>query len=394
MPPADPIDFFAQAKARSLHKLDLFAKYLAPLSYKWGSRIGRGRKGWRHVWVVDAFAGAGAYQPAGGGRVQDGSPLIAAKWAKRLAIERRYPVVKCLNVERDETCFAELERNLAPWKDVATCLGGTFAEQLDAILATVADDPVFFFLDPFGINGIEMDTVQRLIERRGKTELLVHFSDRTFLRMAGHLSETGERVSVSVKVAEAKLARLDAVMGTKRWRLLWARRDVDTDAAMEGTVSLYLEQLRERGMTHAHQVRIRDRHSDKPSYRLVFCTRSAHGIDLMSDIACRYERGLAAEEAAGALTLWHETEERQRLTDLRDRLYAAGLQRQTATREELVHELAPQLFGQHLRSEFARAVRELVETGLITRASSAGIEEREPLRFVEPPQGSLLSQEL
>ena len=37
-----------------------------------------------------------------------------------------------------------------------------------------------------------------------------------------------------------------------------------------------------------------------------------------------------------------------------------------------------------------RVLRELVRAGLIDRSSPTGIEQREPLRFTEPAQGSLL----
>ena len=326
-----------------------------------------------------------------GARAEDGSPLIAAKWAKRVSIDRRYDVVRCINVERDAKCFADLEHELAPWRDLVTNLQGSFADKLPYVLEEIGEDPAFFFLDPFGVNGIEMDVLAPLIDREGKTELLIHFSDKTFLRMAGHLDENGERLPVGFKLAESKLAKLDSFIGTKRWRLLWARPDVDTEQAIAGTVDLYLGVLRDRGFTYAHQIPIRDHYSDRPSYRLIFCTRSAHGVDLMSDRACRYERQLKDVDDAGARTLFQDDEEREALTHLRDRVYEAGLRRGTASTLELVHELCPELFGRYLRSEYAKVVRELVDRALIDRSSPRGIDERELLRFVEPPQGSLLA---
>jgi len=71
------------------------------------------------------------------GRLRDGSPLVAAKWAQRVRIERRYPVVRCLNVEADRENFAELERNLAPWREVAIALPGEFADHVDDIIETI-----------------------------------------------------------------------------------------------------------------------------------------------------------------------------------------------------------------------------------------------------------------
>ncbi len=199
-PPSDPLDFFAQAKARSLHKLNILDGYIRPFTYKLGSTAGLGRQQ-RHVWIIDGFAGAGSYQPGDDGRAHDGSPLLAAKWARRIQIERRYPLVRCINVERDTDCYAELLKNLAPWRDVAISLEGAFSEHLEDIIDAIGHDPALFFLDPFGVTGADMSVIKRIASREGKTELLLHFSDKTFLRMAGHLDDRGDRLPVGRKLA-------------------------------------------------------------------------------------------------------------------------------------------------------------------------------------------------
>jgi hypothetical protein len=51
--------------------------------------------------------------------------------------------------------------------------------------------------------------------------LLLHFSDKTFKRMAGHLNENAARTPVGVKSANTKLLKLDRVMGTPLWRRIW-----------------------------------------------------------------------------------------------------------------------------------------------------------------------------
>jgi three-Cys-motif partner protein len=109
--------------------------------------------------------------------------------------------------------------------------------------------------------------------------------------MAGHLDDRGNRQPVGHKLAESKLAALDDLIGTKRWRLLCAP-GVDTEVAIDQVADLYLEQLRDRGWQYAHQIRMREHHADRPAYRLMFATGSPHGVELMSDIACRYEQSL------------------------------------------------------------------------------------------------------
>ena len=92
------------------------------------------------------------------------------------------------------------------------------------------------------------------------------------------------------------------------------------------------------------------------------------------------------------MTFWTEQEERQRLTDLRDAVHEVGLRRRVATREQIIHELAPKLFGRYVSSEYAKVIRELVTAGLIDRPTPTGIKPREEPRFIEPDQGSRLSR--
>jgi three-Cys-motif partner protein len=379
-PPSDPIDFFAQPKIASLHKLGLLGKYLKPLTYKLGS-------GWRHIWIIDGFAGSGAYETG-----EHGSPRLAATWAREEELRRGHPLLRCINVERDPGCYEQLARNLAPWKDLVTNLHGEFADHLDEILARIDRDPAFFFLDPFGINGIEIEVIEKILHRRGrKTEILLHLSDKSFKRMAGHSDEDDGRSSTAVKLGESKLARLDAVVGTPLWRPRWEGEVPDTDTAMDATAELYLSQLRERGFRYAHQIRVRDALDARPRFRLVFCTGSPHGVELMSDIACVYERSLwdAAHEGTFDLVLAEEGRKRGD-GDLRDLVHRTGLVAGDITRQQIVHLMAPRLFGKHRTSDYAKAIRQLVDSGGIDRASSKGIDDHESLRFVSLDQQSLL----
>ena len=383
-PPSTQDEFFDEPRAVSLHKLNLYGDYLTPWTYKLAS-------GFRNLHVVDGFAGAGMYRRAQDGKVQDGSPRVAAVWAAEQERVRGYPVLQCINVEADAGRYAELQRNLAPWPGLVTNLPGTFAANLDAILERVQRNPVFFFLDPFGVAGIEMALIEQILKRGGRhNELLIHFSDRAFKRMAGHVVNR-DRLPVGRKVAESKLARLDAVLGSPMWRRWW-QDGADTDAAFDKIVDLYLAQLRERGFAYAAPIAMRDNYGERPRYRLIFATRSAHGIALMSDIACRYERRLYDEHLAGQLDLLASSDEKVRARELRDRVHQTGLALAAeATLEQIIHHLAPRLFGKHTRPEYAQAIRDLVREGLIDRDSPKGVGDREPLRFIVPAQGSLLA---
>jgi three-Cys-motif partner protein len=377
-----PSDFFSDPKWASIAKVEILQKYLRPFSYKLGSRAPR-------LWLVDGFAGAGAYRPDSEGRVQDGSPRAAGKLARELELKRGEPLLRTINVEADRATFVELQGNLAQFGDLTTNYLATFEDSLDEILKTVGRDPALFFLDPFGVRGIEMALIDRIRERSGKTELLIHFSDRSFLRMAGHLDEN-ERQEVGQRAAVAKLKELDAVIASPLWRRIWEDKAQPTEARIEKIAALYCAQLRERGFTYVHEIRMRDQLLDRPKYRLVFCTRSADGVELMSQFACDYERALFERHWEGTFEIaWEEQRRQGKLAQLRDEIHAFGVDRGTATLRQVRHALVPNHFAEFRRPEYDNAVRELVDRGGIERKSRKGITENERLYFVALRQQSL-----
>lgn len=380
----DPLEFFEEAKDASRHKLDILGKYLRPLTYKVGSR-------WPQLWVVDGFAGAGEYRPDADGVAQPGSPHIAARWARDLELKRGRQVLRCINVEAHPKVYEKLRANLAPWKDLVEFRHGEFADHLAEILKTVGAAPAFFFLDPFGVNGIEMLLMERILARSsGTTELLIHFSDKSFKRMAGHLDDNQKRTAVGRAVADAKIARLDAVIGSKMWQRIWLDKTRTTDERIDAIQALYCSQLKSKGFRYAHRIPMRDSHGKRARYTLVFSTNSPHGVDMMSDIACRYRRGQYDEAHEGSFDLlWEEGRREDDIGALRDEVYGIGFPLGVATREQLRHLLVDRRFGDYTTTDYAKAVRGLVTEDRIDRVGNKGIGDDEPLRFVAPPQQSI-----
>ena len=375
------INFFDEPKLASLAKLNLLGKYLVPWSRKLGA-------GWQQIWVVDGFAGAGAYDSEGG--PVDGSPRVAARWAARELETRGYALVKCVNVERERVWFDQLEDNTEQWRPhLVTNVHGEFATRLPQVLDIIKRDPTFFFLDPFGVRGIEMALLEQIIARgKRRSELLIHFSEKSFRRMAGHAQEHG-RSAIGRKVAASKLDRLDRLMGTPLWRPRW-EGDINTDDAMDATVELYLSQLQTRGVLYAYQIRMRNRYPDRSPYRLIFCTDSDHGVDVMSDRVARYEAELLAEWKPGQFDFFTANERAAAAARLADRIHEVGLRNGRFSQGEVRRALAPELFGEFNATEYAKAIRQLVKEGRINRRDAVGIRDDEPLRFVEPAQQCLM----
>lgn len=236
-----------------------------------------------------------------------------------------------------------------------------------------------------------MHLLERILARPSHTtELLIHFSDRSFKRMAGHLDDNERRSQVGREVADAKVARLDAVIGSKLWRRIWLDKGRTTDERIGAIQELYCSQLRERGFRYAHRIPMRDIHGKRARYTLVFATNSAHGIDMMSDIACRYQRELEDDAHEGTFDLlWGENRRDHRVSLLRDDIHRLGIQLGTATPQKLRHQLVAERFGRFTITEYNKAVRTLVAEKRIDRPTPKGIKDDEHLLFVSPPQQSM-----
>jgi hypothetical protein len=170
------------------------------------------------------------------------------------------------------------------------------------------------------------------------------------------------------------------------WRRLWENKALSTNVRIDEIAKVYCAQLRERGFTYVEQIRMRDDLLDRPKYRLVFCTRSPDGIELMSQFACDYERELFERHHADSFELyWEEDRRKERLALLRDEIHTFGAERGPTTLREIRHGIVPYHFGEFRRPEYDNAVRELVDLGGIDRPNRRGIKDHEPLRFVALP---------
>jgi hypothetical protein len=84
--------------------------------------------------------------------------------------------------------------------------------------------------------------------------------------------------------------------------------------------------------------------------------------------------------------LWEEHRRDDRVSALRDDIHRLGLQRGTATPQELRHQLVADRFGQFTITDYNKAVRTLVAEERIDRPTAKGIKDDERLLFVSPPQ--------
>jgi hypothetical protein len=115
-----------------------------------------------------------------------------------------------------------------------------------------------------------------------------------------------------------------------------------TEERIDKMAELYRNVLRERGFDYADEIRMRDAYPDRPKYRLVFCTRSTHGVELMSYFACEYERELF--DSHYELTFEIDWERQRRvcaLAELRNEIHVLGLRHGSMSVRDIIHMRRP-----------------------------------------------------
>lgn len=140
----------------------------------------------RMLWFVDAFAGAGRDEQG-----TPGSPLIAAEIA--IEINKTHYVkpgktsgMRVLAIEADQGRYEQLSEALQPYSAVAEVRHGSLQDIIGKVMPFLEqhDAPALFFLDPFGVHGLDATLLPQIF-RVKRTEILLLFSDEGAVRLAG-----------------------------------------------------------------------------------------------------------------------------------------------------------------------------------------------------------------
>jgi three-Cys-motif partner protein len=137
------------------------------------------------LWFVDAFAGAGRDQKG-----TPGSPLIAAEIATGIN-QAHYPAanrttgMRVLAIEAHPGRYQKLSKALEPYP-VAEVRLGTLLDIIGKVMPFLEKHraPALFFLDPFGVHGLDARLLPQILQVP-RTEILLLFSDEGAVRLAG-----------------------------------------------------------------------------------------------------------------------------------------------------------------------------------------------------------------
>jgi three-Cys-motif partner protein len=324
-----------------LIEFELLSKYMAARCAAW-------RSAGHLSWVMHASVQAG-----------ERSPLLAAEWAQNQTIGHRARIMRTLNLTSDEQTLEALEADLSPFSSVAINMSGSLEQSLERVVQTIGVDPVFVLLDPLRDGGVKLDSLARLLSRRGRqTEMLAHL-DRDSLR---ELRETRTR------------EHIDEVIGSSLWRSLC--EDSSPERSLARVSALYRASLQRCGYAFAREIPLRGDCDQQAASRLVFASRSRLSVASMSDLVCRYRRA-------------HDDPPKRDISELSARVYELGGRLGSASTDRLIQGLCPQLFGEFQNTDYRKAIRGLVQRGAIARSNHDGSDDAEALTFNGAPQMAL-----
>lgn len=144
------------------------------------------------MFFVDGFAGAGQDKLG-----NPGSPVIAATIAKQVRIHFRSTggALRVIAVEAKSSNYNRLVPMLERFNeldpDCTRTLLGSVSDQIGPITREVGDAPALFFLDPFGLKGLEAGSYPLML-KGGHNEILALFSDVGAIRLRGLAHATAD----------------------------------------------------------------------------------------------------------------------------------------------------------------------------------------------------------
>jgi three-Cys-motif partner protein len=264
--------FFADRKEWSARKIALIRDYLDS-----AARILNLRG---QVYYLDGFAGRGYY----GDSLQEsnlGSPLVAAKLAQECIDKGFKYSLRCINIEEDPNHVVALRSALTPFQHLSTTYHGTFAQHADQALRLIGKNPAICFLDPFGVEGMDWDAVNKLIRKPGVTDLWLRFDTGSVFRLDGFYDSHAPE-------AQGKLNTLTRTYGLPIGIIHTCLNKPSLQSREERAVELYLQQLRSAfqqakrtAFTAAYQIRSLQ---GENKYHLLFAAADKKAYVLASNI--------------------------------------------------------------------------------------------------------------
>lgn len=237
------------------------------------------------LYYIDGFAGPGWYNDPETKTKVAGSPIRAVQIYVKHKKDKGWKYeLRFINVEKDSTTFNELQKETSKFEKDAkiTNIEGEFLDNLDKILREIEGYNSFFFMDPFGISGIEFDQLTNVL-KRPKTEILMKFSYNEFQRCLGQLKNCDDPDITTRNKARKTIERVSRMMGIETEHLSFLQELFDNLEKEEGYLATYLKNLR-KCKRFVYPFKINFPGSQRTFFYLILLTDNITGLKIMKDI--------------------------------------------------------------------------------------------------------------
>lgn len=261
--------FFESPQAAAKYKHQLLKSYIPA----WAGKVGSRSSGKRVV-VYDAYSGPGRYDDQQPGSAE----LVVDTAAAMAAIRRVYSVFT--DKERsyvDRLTVLLQEKGIDPATYEVRL--GPVDTHIGNVLALASEDPLFVFLDPFGLT-VPFETLVQILKSRDKrgfsrllqpkTEVLMNFSYEAVRRIAGVLQSEKDYPAKA-----GQISALNSALGGEWWQEIVRSGAVDWVGQV---LSGFANRVGASAGYEHITAEVADSLHVKPVYELVLFTRHPDGL--------------------------------------------------------------------------------------------------------------------
>lgn len=173
-------------------KLRILKEYLCFWAQIFFSQASKNKtwKNWQNIYYIDCFAGRGKYHNNKQQNIINGSPLIALECALGFQKNQKYKGIKmhCIFIESVKKHSDDLEKFCESYKkkiDFKIYKQKDFNDVLPEIINKINYHPAFFFIDPDGIKELKKKSLEKIINRKGATDILLNYIKGGVERITG-----------------------------------------------------------------------------------------------------------------------------------------------------------------------------------------------------------------
>lgn len=266
-------------KPQTKIKLKILKDYLSA----W-AKIFANQKWYNKIYYIDCFAGRGKYHDNGINDTIDGSPLIALNIARQIKEKYKKEMI-CYFIEENKLVFDELVNFTAPYKNEGLKLlnlKGDINNLIEKILLEIPRGaPVFFFIDPEGIN-IKRETIEKILAIHNIKELLINYIHKGVERCLAFGIKSEEDLPLHIhKRAVGNLKRIKDFFGSD-WDLLNTNEKSNLRTYLN-VILEYNKSALEKNQLGAKVIDI-CYNKNRNKYYLIFLSRNKTANNIIEDI--------------------------------------------------------------------------------------------------------------